>query len=199
VPLDEALAGGADDAHYRRVVLTGRWDRDATVLVRSRSLGERPGYHVVTPLVDGDGAVLVNRGFVPLLAGGEPKILDEVRPVEEGTVDVEGIVLATERRSGIGPRDRAGEVLAVVNRIDVARLQQQIDHELAPVYVQLTSPPPTGTELPIVLPEPATDEGPHFGYAMQWFIFATVGAIGWPLLLRKTAREQAGETSDQPA
>jgi hypothetical protein len=32
---------------------------------------------------------------------------------------------------------------------------------------------------------------------VQWFIFATVGAIGWPLLLRKTARDEARESSDE--
>jgi hypothetical protein len=28
---------------------------------------------------------------------------------------------------------------------------------------------------------------------VQWFIFATVGIVGWPLLLRKTARDLARE------
>lgn len=189
VSLDDALADGPDAARYRRVVVTGRWDPAATVLVRSRSLAEKPGYHVVTPLVDGDEGVLVNRGFAPLLVDGEERVLEEVRPLDPGIVEIEGIVLASEERRGIGPRDPAGETLTIVSRIDVDRLQEQVDHDLAPVYVQQTSPRPDGADLPIVLPAPDSDEGPHLGYAVQWFIFATVGAVGWPLLLRKTARE----------
>ena len=29
------------------------------------------------------------------------------------------------------------------------------------------------------------DEGPHFSYAVQWFLFATVGVVGYPILLRR--------------
>lgn len=199
VPLDEALAGGADDAEFRRVALTGRWDVDATVLVRSRALEGQPGYHAVTPLVTGDGAVLVNRGFVPIFPGGEARILDEARPDDRGSVEVEGIVRASEVRGSIGPTDRAGEALLVMNRIDVGRLQDQVDTRLAPIFVQLTAPEPEPGSFPIVLPEPATSEGSHFAYAMQWFIFSTVGAVGWPLLLRKTAKEQEQEQDEGAA
>lgn len=191
VALHEALAAGAEEARYRRVHLTGRWDVDATVLVRSRSLAEQPGYHVVTPLVEGDQAVLVNRGFAPRLPEGEDRVLDEARPEERGPLQVEGIVLASERRGGIGPRDPVGEPLQVVNRIDVERLQEQVEYELAPVYVQQLSPAASDRALPIALPEPTIDEGPHFSYAVQWFIFAAIGAVGYPLILRRVARDRA--------
>jgi cytochrome oxidase assembly protein ShyY1 len=41
-----------------------------------------------------------------------------------------------------------------------------------------------------VLPTPATDDGPHLSYAVQWFLFAGVGLIGWPVLLQRTGREE---------
>jgi surfeit locus 1 family protein len=28
-------------------------------------------------------------------------------------------------------------------------------------------------------------EGPHFGYALQWFTFATILLVGYPFYLRK--------------
>ena len=69
-----------------------------------------------------------------------------------------------------------------------------------PVFLQLTESDPPPGEVPIILPPPDTDEGPHLGYAFQWFIFATVGAVGWPLLLRKTAQDERleREEEDQP-
>jgi cytochrome oxidase assembly protein ShyY1 len=190
--LDDALRAGPDGAVYRRVEVTGRWDAEDTFLVRSRSLDERPGFHVLTPLVVGDEAVIVNRGFAPLGGGSDEDIISNVAPKDHGTVTVSGMLRASETRGSIGPKDRAGRQL-VVNRIDVPRLQQQVDHDLVPVYLQLTAPAPKPNTFPELLPLPTTDEGPHRSYAIQWFIFATVGIVGWPLLLRKQARDLARE------
>jgi cytochrome oxidase assembly protein ShyY1 len=77
----------------------------------------------------------------------------------------------------------------VINRIDVGRVQRQVDVALVGAYLQSTTDEPG--DLPILVPLPETGLGPHLSYAFQWFIFATVGAVGWPLLLRKTAREEA--------
>jgi surfeit locus 1 family protein len=196
--LDDALRAGPDGAVYRRVRVEGRWDAAETVLVRSRSLNEQPGFHVLTPLVVGDQAVIVNRGFAPLGGGSDETIISNVKPKARGTVTVEGILRASETRGAIGPRDAAGAQL-VVNRVDVPRLQQQVEERLAPVYLQLTGPPPRSGTFPALLPLPATDEGPHRSYAVQWFIFATVGIVGWPLLLRKQAKDLAreGEPDDE--
>ena len=197
VDVDEALAGGPEAAEYRRVRTSGRWEVDETVLVRSRALNERAGYDVVTPLVtDGGLVVAVNRGFAPNGAGGEPAILQAVRPPSPRAT-VEGVLRASEERGRFGPQDAEGEQ-RVVNRVDLRRLQAQSDHELTPLFVQATAVEPAPPAVPIARPAPSTDEGPHLGYAAQWFIFATVGAVGWPLLLRKTARDERHE-ADIPA
>jgi surfeit locus 1 family protein len=135
--------------------------------------------------------ILVNRGLAPEGSGGEPAILRAVRPTS-AEVDVAGILRTTETRGRFGPTDATGPQ-RVVNRVDVARLQAQVDEKLAPVFLQLRSSNPPPGDVPILRPLPATDEGPHLSYAVQWFIFATVGAIGWPLLLRKTARDERDE------
>ncbi len=43
---------------------------------------------------------------------------------------------------------------------------------------------------PELLPEPVLDEGPHFSYAVQWFIFSTIALVGYPLVLRRSARNR---------
>jgi cytochrome oxidase assembly protein ShyY1 len=43
------------------------------------------------------------------------------------------------------------------------------------------------------VPEPELGEGPHLNYAGQWFIFATLTAIVYPLLLRRVARNRAAD------
>src|SRR3546814_2463021 len=58
---------------YRHVTVTGRFLNDQEMHLVNRSLNGNPGLHVVTPLVraDGAGAVLVDRGRVPVERGSE--------------------------------------------------------------------------------------------------------------------------------
>lgn len=165
------------DDEYRRVVVEGTWDDDGTVFIRSRSYRGRPGFHVVTPVVleGGDQAVLVNRGWVP----------DAEAPPLDGPARVEGIVRAPQVRGSIGPRDPEEGVLTQLARLDVARVQQQYDRELLPRYVELQAEPEPGADPPYPVDPPDLGEGPHLSYAGQWFIFATIGAVGWVILLRR--------------
>ena len=197
--LENALRAGVDGAVYRRVRTEGTWNAADTVLVRSRSLDGNTGYHVLTPLDTDDGTIVVNRGFTPQGGGGEPAILATVRPKGNEHVRVEGILRASEQRGSFGPKDPSTGRLTVINRIDIARLQEQIDRPLEPVYLQLRSSVPPPGDVPQILPLPATDEGPHLAYAAQWFIFATVGLVGWPLLLRKQSQEQGPANRDKAA
>lgn len=193
-PLAEVVAAAAasfaevDDLAYRRVVARGTYDAGASVLVRSRALDGRPGFHVLTPLVTDEGAALVvNRGFAPY-STETTEVLAATRP-PAGEVEVAGLLLETQERQGIGPTDPAGGVLTEIARIDLARLQQQYEGDLYPVALQLQSQTPPPGDLPVLLPPPEQSEGSHLSYAAQWFLFAAVGAVGWPVLLRHTARE----------
>ena len=188
-PLDELVdpRTGSDDAGelvYRRASARGRYDATGQVEIRSRSLDGRPGLWVVTPLRLDDGtAVAINRGFVPLDT--------DVPDPPGGDVEVTGLLFASQERQGIGPRDPADGVLTELSRLDLGRLQQQYDADLYPLWLQLQrQDPPVDEEAgPVPLPEPEQDEGPHLSYAIQWFVFATIGAIGWPLVLRRAAAE----------
>ena len=61
-----------EDMEYLPVVVTGSYSPENEVLLRGRSTGGGPGFHVLTPLVLGSDAgelagkaVLVERGWVP--------------------------------------------------------------------------------------------------------------------------------------
>ena len=59
-------AAAADDQHYRRITLRGRWLAERTVYLDNRQMGARQGFYVVTPLLLARGdAVLVQRGWAP--------------------------------------------------------------------------------------------------------------------------------------
>jgi surfeit locus 1 family protein len=192
VPLGDILTGALDlsDLEYRRVVVTGRFDTAEEVILQNRSLKGISGHHVLTPLVLGDGtAVIVDRGWVPIDVAGPP--VPEAAP-PEGTVGVTGIVRLTQTRGSFGPVDPPTGVLDRISRVDVERLRLQSDRNLAPVYVILETQEPEQLELPLALPPPDVDAGPHLSYAVQWFVFAGVVVIGYPILLIRTATRKRG-------
>ncbi|HEX5808295.1 MAG TPA: SURF1 family cytochrome oxidase biogenesis protein, partial [Anaerolineales bacterium] len=84
------------------------------------------------------------------------------------------------------PPSEDGVKLEVWNNADLRRIADQIDYPLLPVYIQ-PDPDPNDTEPPIppAQPEIELTEGPHFGYALQWFTFAAILFIGYPFFLRK--------------
>lgn len=169
-------------AQYQHVRVTGRFDEADQVLIRNRAFNGTNGSHVVTPLVLDDGtAVLVNRGWIGV---------DDAPPSPPGgEVTIEGLLLLTQERR-IGPKDPPTGTLDVLNRIDVERVQQQVDARLYPLFLQQTAPETPDGDLPLLVEPPPRDEGPHRAYAIQWFLFATVVTAGYPLLMRKRARDQ---------
>lgn len=170
-----------ESLRYRRATITGEFDVDHEVLTRNQVYREQAGFHVVDPLVlDNGGAVLVNRGWVPL-ALDEPPIAEALP--QGGEQRIQGWINPSQDRPALGPTDPPGGVLAVMSRIDIARIQQQTPYELAPVYLVLEGPE-TG-ELPVALSPPVfDDEGNHLAYAIQWFGFTLIGLVGYGFLIR---------------
>jgi len=173
------------EAEYRTVLVTGEFD-GPDVLLRSQALNGNPGCNVLTKLVGPEGrAVIVNRGWIPLQACESPNDAEIAAPTGASTLT--GRVRQSRQRGRFGAIDPPEGVLSIMARVDLDRLQQQIDQPLAAVYVEQVSPATEG--LPVRLPAPATDGGPHLGYAVQWFSFAAVSIVGYPIVLRQQARE----------
>jgi surfeit locus 1 family protein len=194
-------SGGAqvDDVVFRPVELSGTYAAEDQVLIRNRSLDGAPGYWVITPLVLGDGdAVAVNRGWVRFNTTDPDGGWDEFAPPSV-PVTVTGLVRAGQvRSSGLvgGPTDPGEGRLTSLSRVDLGRLQQQVPDRLYPVYVDLRQQEPAQDGFPVPLPEPELGEGNHLSYAGQWFIFAGLTAIVYPLLLRRTARRATAVGSE---
>lgn len=187
VQLNEVLAAPDIEAfEHRRVVVNGTFDAESEVLVRSQVELGQAGFHVITPLViDDTSAVLVNRGWVPLLMDTPP--VDA--PPPPNIHEIHGWVQLTQIRPALGREDPPGHV-DVFNRVDIERLNQQMPYDLAPVYVVAMGE--RGTDLPLVLnPPDFTELGSHLGYAIQWFGFAAVALVGFGFLLRKRGAQPA--------
>ena len=185
VGLNELLAGVPDgEREYRPVFVTGTFDVQGEVLIRSRTNEGEAGFHVVTPLVSGPGvAVLVNRGWVPLDLD-TPPVAPALPPT--GVVEVTGTVRNSQSAPALGPRDPADGQLQRFYWIDIPRVQQQSPYRLDPVSVELVSQVPAQAgPLPIPVPARELTEGSHLAYAIQWFAFAAIGLGGYVALLRR--------------
>jgi surfeit locus 1 family protein len=180
-----SMAGDPEGLRWRRALATGEFRPEDEVLIRSQVQFGTAGFHVITPLVLSDGsAILVNRGWVPLE-------LDQVpvsqAPPPSGTVTVEGWLEPTQVRRALGPADPDTGRLTAMNRVDVERIQEQVDLDLAPMYMVAIGE--QGNELPIPLDPPQfDDEGPHLAYAIQWFSFLVIGVVGYWFLVRRALR-----------
>jgi surfeit locus 1 family protein len=182
-----------DSLELRAVDAHGEYVPDEEVILLARSYEGISGHHVLTPLRTDDGlVVIVDRGWVPidLDMPGAPEFSPPV-----GRVTVHGVLRKGEVRGPFAPSIPTEGRLDQIARIDIERLDQQIGGEVVPVYIQLTAQDPAQIgELPIPVPLPTPSEGPHLGYAVQWFLFTAVVLVGYPILLRRTAENDATET-----
>jgi surfeit locus 1 family protein len=202
LPIEDALSGAGGDLaslEYRHVLARGTFAQSDEVFVRSQVMEGIAGFHIITPLVLSDGtALLVNRGWIPLEIGeaGPPA---SAAPPPSGTIEIGGLIRLTQVRRSIGPIDPDEGVLKVVARVDIDRLAQQIPFGLVPVYV-VEQGGPSSAFPRLVEPPNVTDEGPHLSYAIQWFAFALIGAVGYLFLLRRARARNSidveGETLD---
>lgn len=174
---------------HRRVSATGRFDPDNEVLIRSQVHLGSAGHHVITPLLlESGGAIMVNRGWVPFELDESP--VEQASP-PEGTVVIEGWLRPSQPRPALGRQDPEGS-LDVMTRVDLARIEQQLPYPIADMYLVEMG---ERDQLPVPVAQPDfSDEGPHLGYALQWFGFAAIGLVGYlALLRRRLQRPQEGE------
>ena len=185
--LNTEMPADIAEMEWRAVTVTGEYDFTNQVAVRNQYYGSQYGYHLLTPLRFGEGAVLVDRGWIP--ADGNSSPLDWHQYDEPGMVNLSGqIRLGRAKASLLGvpdPLPENGERLDVWNNADLTRIAAQVPYPILPVYIQPeTDAADTDPPIPSQ-PEIELTEGPHFGYALQWFTFATILFIGYPFFLRK--------------
>jgi cytochrome oxidase assembly protein ShyY1 len=190
-PYEQVFTRPVTDAdQWQRVEARGTFDAQHQFVVRYRSNGDADGYDVVTPLRTATGAVLVDRGFIPLQRGTQIPSVAPAPPT--GEVTVVGHVRRDEkgRRAATTP---VGNQMRLINSQAVAAT---LPYPIATGYIGLLTvqPEQQGGFQPIKLPE--LSEGPHFWYALQWFMFTAVAAVGIVVFIRGDLRARREERED---
>jgi surfeit locus 1 family protein len=182
------LGTGVTSPAGTRVEATGTYDAAGEALLRNRVRNGNGGYDVLTPLILDDGtAVVVDRGWI---AQNEVDSGRADLSPPPGTVTVRGPVGTT---SPLRPDDtvdeRAGRL--ALPRVDVRRIEQDADYDLRDVYITAQFQDPAApTGVPALPTPPPSDDVNHLEYAFQWFAFALIPLVGWPIVLWRVARRQ---------
>lgn len=174
---------------YRSVVVHGTYDFANQVALRNQFHDNAYGYHLLTPLLlDNGSAVMIDRGWIPSDGNDAPSGWS--RYDLAGQVEVQGEIRLGETKPQIGgipdptltPDQTRLDYWYIAN---LERISQQVPYPLLPVYIQPNVDPADSTPPIPYQPVIELTEGPHFGYALQWFTFATILLVGYPFYLRK--------------
>jgi surfeit locus 1 family protein len=173
-PVRDAVRDTASAA-FRRANASGTYDFANEFALASRTHQGSPGVNIVTPLrfAGTDTAVLVNRGWV---YAPDAMTADLARWREPDSATVAGYLVTIER--GTRGAVSAASNPRVLRHMDVDSLATRLPYPVLPFVLVVTEPATKGDTVPARLPAPVLDEGPHMGYAIQWFAFALIGVVG---------------------
>jgi surfeit locus 1 family protein len=188
-----AATAGLEQLRHRRAIAAGHYRGDIQYLLDNRIQKHAAGYHVLTPfqLQGSDVHLLVNRGWVPV--GPDRGRLPAVT-VSESAVVQEGLIVAPPATGlALGASGYDGEGWPrVVQRVDLARIQEQLRRPLLPFVLRLSPASDHGYGRDWQVRTGLTPER-HMGYAVQWFALAMalMGLCVW-VAVKRAQEEHRG-------
>lgn len=182
--------GDTAEGHYRRGTASGVLQYELEIAWAPRARQGSPGVNFLTPLkvAGSDTMLLVDRGWA---YSPDAKSVDFARWRERDTTTVSGYLetwsqpCSSDATASLPPdcAERDARVLRRLNRKAVERL---VGAPVAPYLLMQTSDSVLRADsVPVRVEIPELDEGPHLGYAYQWFAFATIALAGGIALARR--------------
>ncbi|TDD55289.1 SURF1 family protein [Kribbella antibiotica] len=191
-PIDEIVGqqGIVGDQHaWRTAVVTGRFDASKQIVLRYRNVNDRPGFEIITPLVLPNGkAILIDRGF--LARQGAELAPGKVPAVPGGEVTITGRLQRSERGGKTSGGTPDNGTARLINGPEYAKA---LGLDLYDGYLTVDSQNPANDPAFGKFPGPEIDNGPHFFYALQWFLFAILAVGGLIYFTRRPATDAAGK------
>jgi surfeit locus 1 family protein len=189
----EPLPDDLSNLKSRRANVSGEFDFSHQVALIHQNWMNTPGIHLIAPLIiEGSSqAVLVDRGWLPTdqAASENWSQFDEAGPLSvTGFIQLSQTLPASTQGSA---QTIQTEPQAEWYRVDIQAIQAQMPYDLLPIYVLQSPPDDGGGDLPYrANPEFDLSEGPHLGYAIQWFIFALILGIIYVTYVSKKESSQ---------
>jgi surfeit locus 1 family protein len=179
---------GGDPAVYkdREAWARGTFDNGRQMILLVQNWQGQAGAHLLTPLLleGGETAVLVDRGWIPNRLANPQEwaafaVTDMV--VITGTVQ-----LSQEISRGAAVTPDPSTFTQGWYRVDLPAINAQLPYNLLPFYLVQSPAPEDGDSPPYRAPRTIDlSEGSHQGYALQWFTFALMLALGYLFFVRR--------------
>lgn len=180
---------------WQRVRVSGTFDAANQFLVRYRSQGQDAGYEIVTPLRVNTGEwLLVDRGFAVKPPDQDYPSVLPAPPA--GPVEIVGYV----RRDESGSAEAMSPTQQTIRLVNSVALSEALGRSFVNGYLAAIELTPADASGLVPVHPPELNEGNHFSYALQWFMFAGLAGVGLVLLIgsdvramRRAATEPATE------
>jgi len=175
------VTGDPSAEQYRGVRVVGRFDYDNELSIAGRPRHGSPGVYLLTPVkqATSDTAILLIRGWV---YAPDSKSVQLDRWHEGDSVAVDGFIEDYVPAKAPVTVPNAPRSVRVA---DYDSLRVRLPYPIARFIVAQTSDSAERADYPARLSLPALDDGPHRGYALQWFVFALIAWIGIGAVVRK--------------
>lgn len=180
------------EKEWAQVELHGSYDLAGQRVVRNRPLNGQPGYEVVVPFRLSSGeAVVIDRGWLPI-GNKTPGHPDSIPAPPAGEVTVVARLKASE------PKLDRGAVDGQLASIDLPSYASELGYPIMTgAYGQLATESPAVQVMPAPFAKPATDEGTHLSYSLQWFAFGVLMFVGFGYAARQQARNARIDAEDE--
>lgn len=178
---DLRQASDWDALVHQHATLRGTWVAARTVYLDNRQMNAKVGFFVLTPfLLEGGGAIVVQRGWVPRNFEQRDQVPAVQTPV--GVVDIEGRIAPPPSKL-YEPGSPSGG--AIRQNLDLAQYRAETGLALLPIALVQTGSSSEG----LLREWPAVNLGveKHYGYAFQWFGLAALiaGLYLWFQVVRR--------------
>lgn len=192
VVMTAAAEADPRSVRYRRATATGTFDAAHELVAYGRERRGLTGSDILTPLVLGNGRiVMVDRGWTTLT-----QIVPQDLAAPSGRVTVTGVLLPTEGGDP-GALGSGAQAPVPVAKIDLRAIQAELPYRIEPVYLLLQQQVPAVSPAPAPEVLPPLSEGPHLSYAIQWSIFAATALVGFVILARSELRPTPAPTTTE--
>lgn len=168
--LDRILGMSAEDAQYRRVALSGRFDHTREAYIFTTAAEGVAVYHVLTPFTTDDGkVVMVDRGAVP---GDRLDPKSRAAGNVEGPTHVTGVWRVPDPPGLFTPRPNPGKRIWYARDLKAIAAADRL-HLSAPAVIEADATPNPGG-LPRGGQTVVSFRNQHLSYAVTWYGLAVV-------------------------
>lgn len=160
------------NVRFRAARVDGRYDYDNEIVLMTRTRRGSPGVEFLTPVRLGgtDTAIMVNRGWV---YSPDARSADRKRWREGDSAAVAGHVVLYV----VAPAPEPSKDPRSLRYATFDEVQARVPYPIAP-FILVATGDTADLAHPARRALPVLGDGPHGGYAFQWFSFAAIALIG---------------------